>query len=250
MNHNYPFERSRPNEHKIRESHCPTKHTVSGTQQVGPMSNISASWRNKKSTGIGDPNSAPKTLGMTRLSSSDSTKEVRTTSITISDTEPKTSTISSKKSSQSLIQVCPICSRFYGLASIDIHRRACQLADELHRRQMEAKQAWDNKLVRRPSHPPGTLCHICGRRYTHASLSLHIPRCLKQWILWNKMLPKRRQHRQIPITPTPTNEELQERVEKAHRNGLTYYALADALDEIMLEASLKNKLPVELIHTK
>ena len=73
---------------------------------------------------------------------------------------------------------------------------------------------------------------------------------LAQWKQWNSMLPKREQHRQVPVTPEPTEEQLEELVKKAHLNGLTYYTRDNALDDVMLEASLKNLLPMELIHSK
>ncbi|VDP66626.1 unnamed protein product [Echinostoma caproni] len=144
-------------------------------------------------------------------------------------------------------QTCSICRRVYGSVSIGIHLRACQALSDLRSSQLAAQLAWKNKMSQRPAHPPGTICYICGRRYTNASWNLHVRRCQQKWELWNSLLPKDKQRRFPPVNPEPNEEELQRRVNKAHERGLTYYLQEDALDEIMLEESEKNRLPLDLL---
>ncbi|KAA0200849.1 Zinc finger protein [Fasciolopsis buskii] len=148
---------------------------------------------------------------------------------------------------QSTEQKCSICRRVYGSASIMIHMKACQALNEVRSNQMAAKLAWINKMNRRPSRPPGRICYICGRRYTTASWKLHIKQCENKWELWNSLLPKEKRHKLPPISPDPTDEEIERRVRRAHENGLFYFTREEALDEIMLEESEKNRLPLELI---
>lgn len=148
---------------------------------------------------------------------------------------------------QSTEQKCSICRRVYGSASIMIHMKACQALNEVRSNQMAAKLAWINKMNRRPSRPPGRICYICGRRYTTASWKLHKKQCENKWELWNSLLPKEKRHKLPPISPDPTDEEIERRVKRAHDNGLFYFTREEALDEIMLEESEKNRLPLELI---
>ncbi|KAF7255602.1 Zinc finger protein [Paragonimus skrjabini miyazakii] len=146
------------------------------------------------------------------------------------------------------LKLCTICNRFYGTVSIGIHTKACQRAQDTRSRQVAARQLWEEKLTRRPTHPPGTICHICGRRYTSASWSMHVRRCRKQWMVWNSMLPRKERHKTLPVTPKPSESEIMQRIEEARSNGLSHYIREDAVDDIMFEASVKNRLPLELIH--
>ncbi|KAF6769605.1 Zinc finger protein [Paragonimus kellicotti] len=153
-----------------------------------------------------------------------------------------------KQLSSTPLKRCTICNRFYGTVSIGIHTKACQLAQATRSRQLAARQLWEEKLTRRPTHPPGTICHICGRRYTSASWRMHVYRCRKQWMVWNSMLPRKERHRTLPVTPKPSESEIAQRIEEARSNGLFHYIREDAVDDIMFEASVKNRLPLELIH--
>ncbi|CAL8083416.1 unnamed protein product [Calicophoron daubneyi] len=164
-----------------------------------------------------------------------------------SESATKTNPTETTTTSSYVTQTCPICKGIYGSVSIGIHIRACQALSELRYEKLIAQKAWDSRLMRRPSHPPGTICFICGRRYTHASWDLHIPRCLQKWLLWNSLLPKDKRHKRRPVTPEPTEDEISRRIEEAHQRGLTYYIREDAVDDIMREESDRNRLPLELI---
>ncbi|TPP58649.1 Zinc finger protein [Fasciola gigantica] len=153
----------------------------------------------------------------------------------------------SSSSTQSGEQKCSICRRVYGSASIMIHMKACQALQVIRDNQMAAQLAWENRMNRRPSHPPGLICYICGRRYTQASWRLHVKRCENQWMLWNSLLPRDKQHKLPPVDPDPSEEEIQRRVKRAHEKGLSNFTREEALDEIMLEESEKNRLPLEFI---
>ncbi|KAF5404652.1 hypothetical protein PHET_01937 [Paragonimus heterotremus] len=153
-----------------------------------------------------------------------------------------------KQLGSTALKLCTICNRFYGTVSIGIHTKACQRIQDTRSRQVAARQLWEEKLTRRPTHPPGTICHICGRRYTSASWRMHVHRCRKQWIVWNSMLPRKERHKTLPVTPKPSESEIVQRVEEARSNGLSHYIREDAVDDIMFGASVKNRLPLELIH--
>ena len=48
--------------------------------------------------------------------------------------------------------------------------------------------------------PKFVFCHICGRQFTDASISIHKPQCLVKWERENKALPPE-QRRKRPVTP-------------------------------------------------
>ena len=48
--------------------------------------------------------------------------------------------------------------------------------------------------------PKFVFCHICGRQFTDASISIHKPQCLVKWERENKSLP-REMRRPRPVTP-------------------------------------------------
>nr|CAH8824284.1 unnamed protein product [Trichobilharzia regenti] len=142
---------------------------------------------------------------------------------------------------------CEFCSRFYGTASLKFHQDACKIAYIRKLNEDIARQKYEAKLSGKPSHPPGVICYICGGRYTNASWKIHLARCLNRWITWNSLLPRKVRRKTLPTTPEPSEEEIQNRIRLAQRNGLLDYEREDALDDIMFEASENNKLPLEYI---
>ncbi|CAH8826767.1 unnamed protein product [Trichobilharzia szidati] len=142
---------------------------------------------------------------------------------------------------------CEFCSRFYGTASLKFHQDACRIAYIRKLNEDIARQKYEARLSRKPSHPPGVICYICGGRYTNASWKIHLARCLNRWITWNSLLPRKVRRKTLPTTPEPSEEEIQNRIRLAHVNGLLDYEREDALDDIMFEASENNKLPLEYI---
>lgn len=48
--------------------------------------------------------------------------------------------------------------------------------------------------------PKAVMCHICGREFGTASISIHIPQCEKKWIDQESQKPKN-QRRPVPKAP-------------------------------------------------
>jgi hypothetical protein len=48
--------------------------------------------------------------------------------------------------------------------------------------------------------PRSVMCHICGREFGTASISIHVPQCEKKWIDAENKKPKS-QRRPVPKAP-------------------------------------------------
>ncbi|KAF8563685.1 hypothetical protein P879_11386 [Paragonimus westermani] len=59
---------------------------------------------------------------------------------------------------------------------------------------------------------------------------------------------KRERHKPLPFTPEPTESEIAQRIEEAQSSGLSCYIHEDTVDDIMFEASVKNRAPLEMFY--
>ena len=66
--------------------------------------------------------------------------------------------------------------------------------------------------------PPGLICHICGREYGTASLTIHLPQCAKLWKDRQKLLP-RKERRPVPKAPSGLSELSQLRFDVNDADG-------------------------------
>ena len=114
---------------------------------------------------------------------------------------------------------------------------------EEERRQCELESAIERQK-RGPSRPPGTICYICGRRYTTSSWEWHEPKCVEQWNTWNNRLPKELRHPNGLLKPDTSDQALEGVVEEARAQGHCNFTKKDALDKILIETSETNALPL------
>ncbi|MTV28471.1 hypothetical protein FTX61_24260, partial [Nitriliruptoraceae bacterium ZYF776] len=96
---------------------------------------------------------------------------------------------------------CPTCQRIYTRRSLDFHLKVCAVRQAEEEKRRNAIESAIERQKRGPSRPPGTLCYICGRRYTKSSWERHEPKCQEQWITWHSRLPKALQHHDGLLKP-------------------------------------------------
>lgn len=142
---------------------------------------------------------------------------------------------------------CPTCQKIYTQRSMEFHEKACLARKVEEERRRCALESEMEKSKNGPTRPPGTLCYICGRRYTRSSWQWHEPKCLEQWNVWNNRLPKQMHRWNGPLKPQATEEELSAMVEKERMRGNQKYSKRDAHDQLMYEASRRNALPLEYL---
>ncbi|VEL41909.1 unnamed protein product [Protopolystoma xenopodis] len=140
------------------------------------------------------------------------------------------------------LEKCDVCQANFTEYSLPFHAGVCQRRRTHEEDTIRAHVRQQLRDSQPPRRPPGTVCHICGRRFTTASWPKHEPICLNKWIQWNSRMPRGHQRSTKPTRPQPTEDQLADMVEAALKSGRLEYTREHALDDVFLDASRRNEL--------
>ena len=139
---------------------------------------------------------------------------------------------------------CPCCQKIYTRRSLNFHLKVCTQRRAEEEKRLSALESAMERQKRGPSRPPGTICYICGRRYTASSWEWHEPKCQEQWNIWNNRLPRQLRHLNGILKPDTSDEALEGVIKQARAEGNSNFTKRDALDKILIKTSETNALPV------